>query len=129
MCSSDLPRFTATLLRESRGVPIVSIFGEIDLSSAPKLDALITKAVTQAGDTGCVVVDLGGVEFMDIVGLGTLIRGREELLKEVPEGLFIVVCGGQVRRLMEVAELTEVFVLYPDLHTAMEECLKLRFDP
>lgn len=107
----------------------MSIFGEIDLSSAPKLDALITKAVTQAGDTGCVVVDLGGVEFMDIVGLGTLIRGREELLKEVPEGLFIVVCGGQVRRLMEVAELTEVFVLYPDLHTAMEECLKLRFDP
>jgi anti-anti-sigma factor len=111
------------------GVPVVSVFGEIDLSSAPKLDALITRAITQAGDTGCVVVDLGGVEFMDIVGLGSLIRGRAKLLKEIPEGMFVVVCGGQVRRLVEVAELTEVFVVYPDLHSAVEECLKPRLDP
>lgn len=123
MCSygpvTNLPSFTATLLHEEGGTPIVSVFGEVDLCNAHDLDILMLKAVAEAGEGGTVIVDLGGVEFMDLTGLRVLISGRS-VLEDSPGGSLAVVCGTQVARLFEVTDgVTESFDLYPDLDSAV----------
>ena len=120
----DAPRsyesaiFSATLLYEDGGTPVVSAFGEIDLSTFHDLDVLLMKAISEAGNGRCVVVDLRGVEFMDLAGLRVLINGRN-VLQSVPGGSLAVVCEGQVRHLFDIAGLTEDFELYPDLGSAV----------
>lgn len=109
-------------------MPIVSAFGEIDLSSARELDALLAQAVWQAEAAGGVVVDLGGVEFMDVVGLGVLIKSRVAL-RETSGGSLAVVCEGHVSRLFEAAGLSESFDLYPDLRAAVEGCSRPELAP
>lgn len=128
MCSynqaTSLPGFTglglcATLVQEEGGTQIVSVFGEVDLSNAHDLDILMLKAVAEAGDGGSVIVDLGGVEFMDLSGLKVLMSGRN-ILEDSSSGTFAVACQGQVRHLFEItAALTESFELYPDLGSAV----------
>lgn len=127
-CATDLPGFAATLFHEDEGVPIVSAFGEIDLSTARELDALLAQAIWQAGDAGGVVVDLAGVEFMDVVGLGVLIKSRTAL-RETSGGSLAVVCEGHVSRLFEAADLSESFDLYTGLRAAVEGCSGPERDP
>jgi anti-sigma B factor antagonist len=121
-CATELNQFTATLFHEEGGVPIVSAFGEIDLFSAREFDALLAQAIWQAGKTRGVVVDLRGVEFMDVAGLRVLIKARTAL--RVTGGQLAVVCGPPTRRLFEAAGAVESFGLYPDLRVAVEGCSK-----
>lgn len=116
----NVPGFAATLVQEECGVPILSIFGEIDLDTVHDLNILMLKAVAEAGEGGSVIVDLGGVEFMDLTGLRVLAGGKS-VLESSPGGSLVVVCGSQVARLFEVTDgLTESFTLYPDLGSAVE---------
>lgn len=122
MCSYDsatgLPGFTATLLQEESGTPIVSVFGEVDLCNAHDLDILMLKAIAASGESASVIVDLGGVEFMDLKGLRVLISAQS-VLENSPGGSLAVVCGRRVMRLLEITGLTEDFELYPDLGSAV----------
>lgn len=122
MCSCDpatgRPCFTATLLQEEGGTPVVSVFGEVDLCNAHDLDILMLKAMAESGESASVIVDLGGVEFMDLTGLRILISARS-VLENSPGGSLAVVCGGRVMRLLEITGLTEDFEIYPDLGSAV----------
>lgn len=125
----DLPglygsaRLSATLLQEDGGTPVVSAFGEVDLATFHDLDVLLMQAISIAGQSGYarhVVVDLRGVEFMDITGLRVLINGRN-ILSSASGGSLAVVCGERIGRLFEIAGLTEDFELYPNLGFALAE--------
>jgi len=84
MKSLDLDEFAATRYEEKNGTQIVSVTGEVDLSSAPRLAEVIGRAKEQAGgDPSHVVVDLSEVEFMDTAGLEVLSAARRE---DVPRG-------------------------------------------
>jgi len=52
--------------------PVVKVYGEVDLATAPALDRHLAATI----GTACpdVVVDLGEVSFMDASGLGVLVR-------------------------------------------------------
>lgn len=116
-----IPSFAATLMREESGTPILSVFGETDLYNVHDLDLMMMRAVAEAGEGGSVIVDLSGVDFMDLSGLNVLVAGRS-VLEESPGGSLPVVCQGQVRRLFEItAGLTGSFELYPDPGSAVAE--------
>lgn len=130
------PGFKATLLQTSEAVPVVSAFGEMDISSADGLRTVISKAISRvregkkdASDTGkdgenargCMVLDLGGVDFMDSMGLGILLEARRELLK-VSGKVPALICGGEIRELIEIAGFSESFALYDDLESAVTGC-------
>jgi anti-sigma B factor antagonist len=55
--------------RRGDGVTLVDVAGEVDIETAPRMRAALTEAVN-AGLP--VVVDLGGVTFMDSFGFGVL---------------------------------------------------------
>jgi anti-sigma B factor antagonist len=63
------------LTRVDSGRHTFRLHGELDIASAPILDAALADACTEGAEE--VVVDMGGIEFMDSTGLSAIIRGRE----------------------------------------------------
>jgi len=54
----------------------VRVTGEVDLATAPRLQAALQAAVGAATPPMEIAVDLAGVTFIDAVGIGVLIAGR-----------------------------------------------------
>jgi anti-anti-sigma factor len=54
----------------------VRVTGEVDLATAPRLRAALQAAVGTAYPPMEIAVDLAGVTFIDAVGIGVLIAGR-----------------------------------------------------
>lgn len=59
---------------------VVALAGEIDIASGPAFEAGVEQAVS-AGP-GPVLIDMGGVEFMDSTGLRVLIGAFQGLRRE-----------------------------------------------
>lgn len=59
---------------QADGAVVVRVVGEIDLATAPALDAQL-RDLEASGDAR-VILDLGGVEFMDSTGLHSIIRAQ-----------------------------------------------------
>src|SRR5690242_4200050 len=64
------------------GVAVVSIGGEIDLSTAPVFEEAITTALDD--DPSVLVIDLSDVDFMASVGLRILAATQGRVSKSVP---------------------------------------------
>jgi anti-sigma B factor antagonist len=80
-----------TIEHARRGVVIVSVTGELDAYTAPKIRGGIRAAMTAPG-TSQVQVDLADVSFMDSSGVNALIRCRAEA---EPRGISMVVANPQ----------------------------------
>jgi anti-anti-sigma factor len=66
---------------------VVSAFGELNLSNAKTLEAELRRAI--AGDASGVILDLGGVSFIDSSGLRVVLLMAKQSLRN----------GGRVRLL------------------------------
>jgi len=122
MKSLDLDEFAVRRYEEIDGTQIVSVAGEVDLSSAPRLAELMWRARRQAGgDPPHVVVDLSGVEFMDTAGLEVLMEEWNDSRKSDGR-MCIVAQEGPIMRLLEVTGQGELFDLYDELGAAVDSC-------
>lgn len=68
------PSFAA-LVTASVGEPVLAVSGEVDLAAAPTLTNLVGELC--AGAPGRVVIDAGGVTFIDAAGLRGLLGAYE----------------------------------------------------
>jgi anti-sigma B factor antagonist len=83
------------------GVPVLSLSGEVDLATVPRLrDRLVKAALDHPGTT--VIVDLDGVTLLDSAGLGVLVGGLRRM--RATGGNLEVVCTSD--RLLEVFAAT-----------------------
>lgn len=91
---------------------IVEVAGDIDLHAAPGLRAELARAIESAPAPPRVVVDLGGVPFIDSTGVGVLVGA---LKKAREAGGELAFCGAQkrVRRVFEITGLIGALPLYP----------------
>lgn len=89
--------------------PGLAVRGEVDMATAPALEAALEEAIRDS--EGALVVDLSGVEFLDSSGLQVLMRARARLGTE-DRALALVCPFGPVRRVFELAGLSDVFTLY-----------------
>jgi anti-anti-sigma factor len=86
----------------------VVLDGELDLASAPQLQAALDSAFAEADD---VVLDLSRVPFMDSSGLCAIVaavRGAQANGKRLQISSSL---SAQVRRLLELAGMTEALPL------------------
>jgi anti-sigma B factor antagonist len=81
---------------------IITVSGELDLATAPKLRALLD-AIQGAGT---VTVDLDATTFVDSQGLATLTAAKQRL----NSGLRIVNPRDNVRRVLEITNLDSILL-------------------
>jgi anti-sigma B factor antagonist len=87
------------------GATLISVSGEFDILTAPKVAALLDDVVR--GRAGNVVVDLRGTEFLDSAGLHVLVNAKRRLTRGSRDLFVVVSPGGPVRRVLEVSRLAE----------------------
>jgi anti-anti-sigma factor len=85
---------------------VVTLSGELDLASTPTLERELD-AVESAGAKR-ILIDLGGVGFMDSTGLQALLRARE---RATAGGLQLILRRGphQVQRVFELTKTVDAF--------------------
>ena len=110
--------------READGKTVVSVGGEIDVYTAPKLRDKITELVG-AGNYKLVadgryriVIDMEGVEFLDSTGLGVLVGGLKKV--RAHDGTLELVCNQD--RLLKIFRITGLAKVFP-IHGSAESAL------
>ena len=97
--------------RELDGRWVVTVGGEIDVYTAPKLRDKLSELVTSGRHS--IVVDMQKVDFLDSTGLGVLVGG----LKKVREhgGSLEIVCSQErLLKIFRITGLAKVFTIAAD---------------
>ena len=96
--------------------PGVVVRGEVDIAVVETLEAAIDAAIRDS--VGAFIIDLSDLEFIESTGLHVLLRARGLLSRE--DRQLAVVCPfGPVRRVLELAGISELFTLYPSREEAL----------
>lgn len=101
---------------EVGGYPVVSVTGEIDVSSAPALKDVLTELL--GSERSAVVVDLTEVGFLDSTGLGALVAARTSAT-DAEVRLPIVSDRDRILKLFRITGLDGVFEIYPTVDAAV----------
>jgi anti-sigma B factor antagonist len=83
---------------------VISLDGELDMASAPLLEAALQSA--EADATSVLVLDLRELRFMDSTGLRIILWARERLRSRGQE-LALTTGSNQVQRLLSVSGVGE----------------------
>ena len=103
-------------LSEQGGWSVLLVGGEVDVATAPRLREQLIKLVNDQRFR--IVVDLGGVDFIDSTGLGVLI-GALKRVRSHDGALHLVVDDPRVRKLFDITGLDQVFDIHPSLVDAL----------
>jgi anti-sigma B factor antagonist len=95
------------------GAAVVSVSGELDLASAPRLEDALA-ALT--ADT--VVVDLSGCTFLDSAGMGVLLASARALSNS-GRSLRVAVADPRILRVLEITAVDTVIAVHPDVEAAL----------
>ncbi len=102
--------------READGKTIVSVGGEIDVYTAPKLRDKISDLV--AAGAYDIVVDMQQVEFLDSTGLGVLVGGLKKV--RAHDGSLRLVCNqDRLLKIFRITGLAKVFVIHETADEAL----------
>jgi anti-sigma B factor antagonist len=91
------------------GTAGIAVRGEVDLSTAPLVEERLDAAIRDSA--GPFVLDLSAVAFLDSSGVNVLLRARA-LLGRADRALLVVCPDGQVRRVLALAGIDDLFMLY-----------------
>lgn len=86
------------------GIRTIAVRGELDLSTAPDLEAPLDRAL-ESGE-GSLLIDLSECEFIDSTGIALIVRTWQRL-DSGENGRLLAICTGndQVRRVLEITGL------------------------
>lgn len=94
---------------------IVSVRGEIDVSTASSLETAVRDCLASSGR---VIIDLSGVRFMDSTGLNVLIRAQSESNDGSAGVLRLAGVPDRVAKLLRLTQLDSVFAVFPSVTAA-----------
>jgi anti-anti-sigma factor len=105
--TSDLPTpGIQTSLTPREGGSLLRVEGEVDLLSAPELEAALAEGI-QLG--GTLVADLTEVSFIDSTGLRVLLEARDRAATGGGELRLAIAEGGAVQRLLTLSGVLDLF--------------------
>jgi anti-sigma B factor antagonist len=93
---------------DHHGSLVAVVRGELDMLTAPILDAELEQATAQGPRT--LVIEMSGVTFLDSSGCHALVRAHRRSDTTGVE-LYLAGLNGTCRRVLEVAGLTELLPL------------------
>lgn len=95
--------------RQSDGRTIVSVGGEIDVYTAPKLRDVISELVAEGSYH--LTIDLEKVDFLDSTGLGVLVGGLKKVRSH--DGSVELVCSQErLLKIFRITGLAKVFTIH-----------------
>ncbi|HLX89245.1 MAG TPA: STAS domain-containing protein [Acidimicrobiales bacterium] len=101
---------------DHQGVPVLTVRGEVDVSTAPELRERLLLLAERGRTTA--VVDLSEVSFVDSTALGVLVSGVKRL-RSAGGDLTLVVTQPHISKVFEITGLTDVFRIFPTLDQAV----------
>jgi anti-sigma B factor antagonist len=117
---ADTPIFEIASERDSDGVFIVHVSGELDISHEEELRTELSRGVAE--DNGGIVVDLTDCEFIDSSGVRALLLGREAQREDGSEGRLVIASGStQIVRILSVMGVDEAIPVRPTVEEAIAE--------
>jgi len=113
--SKDEMDFKVSIDEHADAYSVVAVRGEVDLHTAPKV-----KYAIERGSEGvsAVVVDMGGIAFMDSTALSTLMRAKDSL-EEKGTSLRLTTPSKAVERIFAVTGFGDYFDIYPSREAAL----------
>jgi anti-sigma B factor antagonist len=97
-------------------IPVISITGDIDLETSPQLrDFLKPKSSKK---TSALLLDFGGVEYIDSSGLATLIE-YFQAVQGFKGKLALASLSPRVKNVFEIVRLEQIFSIHPDVPSAL----------
>jgi anti-sigma B factor antagonist len=88
---------------------VLTLSGEIDLYTAPRLQAELAAALA-GHEPAWIVVDMSGVEFCDSTGMNVLLAARQHA-RERGGDLALAAPRAPVRKILQVTGLESVFTV------------------
>jgi anti-sigma B factor antagonist len=117
---ADTPIFQIASERDSDGVFIVHVSGELDISHEEELRTELSRGVAESN--GGIVVDLMDCEFIDSSGVRALLLGREAQREDGNEGRLVIASGStQIVRILSVMGVDEAIPVRPTVEEAIAE--------
>jgi anti-sigma B factor antagonist len=104
------------LTSEQGGWSVLSLRGEIDVYTAPRLRQTLIEVVE--GGAANVLVDMTEVDFLDSSGLGVLVGGLKRV-KARDGSLEIVATEEKILKIFEITGLSKVFPMHTSVDAAL----------
>jgi anti-sigma B factor antagonist len=102
--------------RQAQGRAIVDVAGEVDVHTAPELDAVISSLIAEGNPR--VIVDLSSVEFLDSTGLGVLVKALKRV-RETDGSLDVVASADRITKVFRITGLDAVIGIYASVDDAL----------
>jgi anti-sigma B factor antagonist len=104
--------------RDGGGVMTLTIEGELDLATAPRVREPLERAIESG--TRRIVVDMLSCGFIDSTGLGVLLHAAKRL--EEDGGAMALVCvDDQIKRLLELTMIDRTIPVFENREKALAE--------
>jgi len=100
-------------------VVVISAGGEIDLVTAPHLEAAVAASLAKA--PSALIIDLSAVEFLASHGMTVLIKTRENVSPEVK--VLVVADGPATSRPLKLVGVSDLVPLFATLDEALAEAV------
>jgi anti-sigma B factor antagonist len=111
--------FDLDVTTHADGVAVVAVLGEVDVATAPNLRQELLRLVSESEGPPRIVVDLGGVDFLDSTGLGVLLGGLKRV--RTKDGALVVArAESHVRKVFEITRVIEILPVLDDLDAALD---------
>jgi anti-anti-sigma factor len=112
------PNLSVTAVRHG-AAQILQVKGEVDATSAWRIDSAVMGVLPAQIVHGRIIVDLSGVTLFSAAGITALVTARK--LCDGLTGLRIVAASAPVMRLLEAAALSGELAVYPTLDQALTD--------
>lgn len=103
------------------GVRVLAVLGELDLDTAPQLEAPLADALES--EAVSILIDLSDCEFIDSTGIAVIVRAWQRLGgngEGEGNGDLVLCCSNdQVQRLLEITGVKSSISILPDREAAL----------
>jgi anti-sigma B factor antagonist len=113
-------------IRDFGGPAVIALSGELDLAGTPGVASHLITAVAACGPS--VIVDLAGLESIGYSGLAVLVRVLK-WARGSGGDLSLAAPQQQVRRVLELTGLIDVFSVYPSVEEAATGARPVEYRP
>ena len=97
--------------KEEQGKWVISLEGDVDLSSSPEARAVLLKGVEQGHS---VLVDMSEVSYIDSSGVASLVEAFQNARRK-GTGFALVAVSESAMRVLNLARLDKVFTIHASL--------------